>query len=115
MTTICSHHQLSYSSHLMTNLTNYRNEGGLPKKVIAQIGYISLFSLATIETIFTIALTCLSLLALPLSKEPIIFFTKRLQSSAFTTIWSFSYTFINLFAKDLMSSEYFIKFKIFYH
>lgn len=89
----------------MTGITLYRNTSSFFNKIQAQVGYALVFVSSLVESVFAAAFTLLSLLALPVSREP----TKRclnwLASSTFTIGWSFVDFFLNPFLLVVVADE----------
>jgi hypothetical protein len=95
----------SLSSSLMTEVTLYRNVPSVFNKIQAQLGYALVFLSSVVESAVAIVFSIISLLALPVSREP----TKRclnwLSSSAFTIGWSFVDFFLNPFMAVVVADE----------
>lgn len=89
----------------MTGITLYRNVPSVFNKIQAQLGYALVFVSSLVESAVAIVFTIISLLALPVSREP----TKRclnwLSSSAFTIGWSFVDFFLNPFIAAVVADE----------
>ncbi len=95
----------SLSSSLMLGITLYRNVPSVCNKIQAQLGYALVLVSSLVETATALAFTTLSLLTLPISREPTKKCFKWLSSSAFTIGWSFVDFFLNPFVVVAVADE----------
>ncbi len=95
----------SLSSSLMTGITLYRNDSRVFNKVQAQFAYALAFVSSLVETATALVFTALSLLALPVSREPTNRCLKWLASSSFSIGWSFADFFLNPFCAVVVADE----------
>lgn len=95
----------SLSSSLMFGTTLYRNQSGVPPKILGQASYALVIVIAAVETIAASALSTLSFIVYPLSSTPFQRCTKWLDSSAFTVGWAIANSFFNLFVSKLIADE----------
>lgn len=94
----------SLSSSLMLGVTLTRNtsDGG---KIFAAVGYPLITMIALVETVVATVFTTLSILAIPLSTDPLRSSIVWLTSSGFTIFWAFFDTILNPFMHTLIANE----------
>ena len=95
----------SLSAAVMQAVNHYRNDRTFGSKIIAQAAYQIIATAALVETVAATAITVLSTLSLPFTKNYFNVSVEWLKSSSFAVVWSVFNFIINPFCYRVAEYE----------